>query len=205
MSFFTRQDPRAGRDEVDGDRPGDAALVARCLAGDDDAWSDLLDRYSGLIYSVALKYGLRPDDAAEVFQNVCLEWWRGLDQLRETERLAGWLATLTGRTAWRWIEGQRRTRQREVPLPAELGEILPGRELPPEESALAVERSASLREAVERLDERCRRLMHLLFFSPDLPEYRAIAEEFGLAEGSIGALRQRCLTQLRRELDKVAI
>ena len=45
----TRQAPRNDRE-----------LVASCLSGDEQAWSELIDRYNRLIFSIPLKQGLTP-------------------------------------------------------------------------------------------------------------------------------------------------
>jgi RNA polymerase sigma factor (sigma-70 family) len=178
----------------------DRDLIAQCLGGSDEAWCKLVGQYSNLIYSMALKYGLSHEDAADVFQNVCLFWWQSLNQVEDIHRLSSWLITVTGRTAWGLIEGRRRVRQHEGPLGVDVQEVVPARGLTPEEVILAAERSIGLRQAVNRLDERCRRLIIMLFFAPEPPDYAQIAREFGLAEGSIGALRKRCLERLRQEI-----
>ena len=46
----------------------DERLVRACLDGDDDAWAALIDKYKRLIYSVPIKYGASPEDAADIFQ-----------------------------------------------------------------------------------------------------------------------------------------
>lgn len=186
-------------------RVEDQELIAWCLSGSDAAWEELVNRYSGLIYSVALKYGLSQEDAADVFQTVCLQWWQSLDQLRDVERLGGWLATMTGRAAWRLISGRRRAREHEMQSAEEMLYTIPGKDPLPEEMLLAAERSEGLRRAVNRLEERCRRLITMLFFAPEPPDYTAIAGEFGLAEGSIGSLRKRCLERLRREFEEPSV
>jgi RNA polymerase sigma factor (sigma-70 family) len=182
--------------------PSDADLIAQCLDGRDTAWSLLVERYSGLIYSVALKYGLSRDDAAEVFQNVCLLWWQSLNSLRNTERLSSWLITVTARTAWRTIAGRRRVRDHEAEDGDERVGLVAAHDPLPEEIVLQTERASALRQAVSQLDERCQELIELLFFVDETPDYAAIAHHFGLAEGSIGALRKRCLERLKREMMK---
>jgi hypothetical protein len=56
----TRQGPRSDRE-----------LVASCLSGDEPAWSELIDRYNRLIFSIPLKQGLTREEAADIFQAVC--------------------------------------------------------------------------------------------------------------------------------------
>ena len=42
------------------------------MHGSDEAWAALLDKYKNLIYSIPIKRGFAREDAAEVFQRVCL-------------------------------------------------------------------------------------------------------------------------------------
>ena len=58
-----------------------------------------------------------------------------------------------------------------------------------------------MREAIAELPPRCREMITLLFFSePQLP-YRDVARQLGLAVGSIGFIRGRCLKRLQRMLE----
>ena len=50
-----------------------ARLVEECVRGNEQAWHALLDRYRNLIYSIALRYGAPTQDAADIFQTVCLD------------------------------------------------------------------------------------------------------------------------------------
>ena len=68
-------------------------LIERCLRGEEGAWSELIARYQGLIYSVPRRMGLTPDDAADVFQRVCILLYQRLDSIRDPNRLGGWLLT----------------------------------------------------------------------------------------------------------------
>ena len=67
------------------------------------------------------------------------------------------------------------------------------------EHAAAVERHD---EAVLAMPPRCRELIGMLFFETPARPYLEIARRLGLALGSIGFIRGRCLTRLRRELEK---
>jgi DNA-directed RNA polymerase specialized sigma24 family protein len=57
-----------------------------------------------------------------------------------------------------------------------------------------------LREAVTAMPPRCRDVIQMLFFETPARPYREVAAALGLAGGSIGFIRGRCLTRLRREL-----
>ena len=54
-----------------------------------------------------------------------------------------------------------------------------------------------LREARASLPTRCQELIHMLFYEEPKRPYQQVAESLGLATGSIGLLRQKCLDSLR--------
>jgi len=64
-----------------------ARLVEECLRGSEEAWNTLVDRYKNMIYSIPLRYGAPPQDAADIFQAVCLDLFNELPRLREAEAL----------------------------------------------------------------------------------------------------------------------
>jgi DNA-directed RNA polymerase specialized sigma24 family protein len=53
------------------------------------------------------------------------------------------------------------------------------------------------------LDERCRKLVQMLFYQAQAPSYVEIAAALGIPEGSIGPTRARCLGKLLRILKKL--
>src|SRR6185437_17089105 len=68
----------------------DERLVAECLQGNEQAWSGLIEKYKNLIYSIPVKMGMY-DDAADIFQAVCLDLLSDLPNLREPRALPKWL------------------------------------------------------------------------------------------------------------------
>ena len=54
----------------------EAALIARIRAGDESAMGDLYDRYSGVVYGVALRVLADTSAAEDVLQEVFLQLWR---------------------------------------------------------------------------------------------------------------------------------
>ena len=173
----------------------DEELVAACLEGSQPAWTALIDRYKHLIYSVPLKYGLSREDAADVFQTVCIELCANLPKLREAGALRGWLVTVASHQCFHW---KRRARRFE-PGPTD-----PDTLRSEEEAAGAVMEQAQqeqiLRQAIDSLPPRCARMIRLLFFDDPPRPYAEVARELGLAVGSIGFIRGRCLEKLRQKL-----
>src|SRR6185369_9625586 len=81
-------------------------LVTQCLAGDQRAWNALLERYKNLIYSIPLRYGTPHQDAADIFQAVCLDLFNELPRLRDAEALQGWLTRVTTNKCYHWKRRQ---------------------------------------------------------------------------------------------------
>lgn len=173
----------------------DAALVRGCLAGNQQAWESLIDKYKRLIFSVPLRYGASPEDAADVFQSVCIEVFNSLGNLKNPDSLRSWLITVAIRQSYRW----RKKQTNHVELDAMETELAEEIASVPETIA-QLQQEQIVREVVAKLPPRCAELVRLLFFEqPPLP-YTEVARRLGLATGSIGFIRGRCLTRLRKLL-----
>ncbi|MGH9776054.1 MAG: RNA polymerase sigma factor [Candidatus Acidiferrales bacterium] len=177
----------------------DTRLVKACLTGNEEAWCALVEKYKALIYSIPIKYGLPPHEAADVFQAVCMELLTSLPKLREPRALPKWLIQVAHHQCYRW----RRQEQRVVSRDAEPD--MPEPEVPALAESLVcqTQEEQMLREAIVELSPRCRRLVEALFFETPARPYNEIAAELGLALGSIGFTRQNCIEQLRRRLERM--
>ncbi len=178
----------------------DRRLVTACLRGKDRAWEALVDKYKNLIYSIVLEYGIPSDEAADVFQSVWLDAYNGLENLRKKSSIKSWLISLTLHKCYHWKQSEHRRHQRESGR-VDADELARQLESAPD-FVEELERNQVVREAVRELPDRCRELIRLLFFSlPPIP-YKEVGERLGLATGSIGFIRGRCLQKLRRGLIK---
>ena len=178
----------------------DERLVRQCLAGDEQAWSTLLDRYKRLIYSIPVKYGLTGQEATDIFQDVCVELLEALPRLREPRALPKWLAQVTSHKCSHLQRLAHRHPSSVAPSEA-LDEVADTAILT-EQVLLEVEREQTLRDAVTALPPRCRQLIQALFYETPARPYREIARQLNLAYGSIGFIRGRCLGRLRSDLHK---
>jgi RNA polymerase sigma factor (sigma-70 family) len=177
----------------------DTRLVKECLAGNEDAWSALIDKYKALIYSIPIKYRMPQQEAADVFQSVCMELLARLPDLREPRALPAWLIRVTHHQCFRW----KRQQQRVISSDSETG--VPEPEIPPVAESLMqqAQEEQILREAISSLAPQCQKLVAALFFEAPARPYAEIAGELGLAVGSIGFTRQKCIERLRRSLQKM--
>lgn len=187
---------RSEREEWD-----DRRLIQACRDGDQEAWSVLIQRYRRLIYSIPTRYGAQPADAADIFQAVCLELYTELPRLRKVESLRSWLISVTAHQAFHWKQRvlKRATREGNEIDPDTWRAIEP---VPPE-IIEAAEREQILRDAIGDLPPRCREMIRLLFYEDPPLSYAEVARRLGLATGSIGFIRGRCLKKLERVLSQV--
>jgi RNA polymerase sigma factor (sigma-70 family) len=172
--------------------PRAASLVAAAAKGDERAWGELVDRFGGLVWSVARSYRLSEADAADVSQTTWLRLAEHLGRLREPDLVGAWLATTARREALRVI----RRASRVDALPEE-GEWADASIPAPESGLVDDERRAALWAAFAGLSERCRTLLRVLLADPE-PSYEEVSTTLGMPVGSIGPTRARCLDELRR-------
>lgn len=181
----------------------DRELVADCLKGDRTAWETLMLRYQRLIYSIPIKARLSPDDAADVFQTVCLKMLENLSKLRDHEKVSSWLITTATRESWR-VSARRRSEA--APSRDEDDDFDAIKDLPDmgplaDQRGVEMERQQAVREAVDSLAERCRELLTMLFYKEDEFSYTDIAQRMRMPVSSIGPTRARCLEKLKRALE----
>jgi len=166
----------------------DAALVGACLAGDDRAWSELVDRFSRYVYAIATQaFRLPPNDADDVFQEVFARIYDRLHTLRDPDALRPWIAQLTRRECLdRLRAASRQTPVQDVPEEAE-------------ETLDRIEEAFDVHHALDTLPEDCREVIDRFFCRDE--SYRTIGEELGLPSGTIASRISRCLGRLREQLE----
>jgi RNA polymerase sigma factor (sigma-70 family) len=176
----------------------DADLVQACARGDRQAWETLVRRYERLVFSVARRSGLDEDASSDVFQRVFVSLVEHLHTLQQPDRLSTWLVTSAKRETWR--VSRRAAAQRAIQAPEDHAADVADTDRTAEDVVLRLEEQDLVRRAVESLDGRCRDLMQLLFYSEEPLTYAQIAARLGIAEGSIGPIRGRCLERLKHQL-----
>ncbi len=181
----------------------DRKIIEACLKGDVSAWEVLIVRYQRLIYSIPLKSRLSQDDAADIFQSVCLKLYEKLETLRDHEKLSSWIITTTTRESWRLLARQKR--EVSVDEPASEDEVEPldllASDAPlADEQRIMLEQQQAIRQAVSALPDRCKNLVTMLFYKKDELSYTEIARQMDMPVASIGPTRARCLEKLKKLL-----
>ena len=172
------------------DDPEVVDLVLRARQGDKAAWDMIVERYAPLIWNVCGRHRLSGADAEDVGASVWLRLVENLGGLREPAALPGWLATTARRECLHYLA----QKNRQVPVE----DLDLGSDSGPasDEWLLVEERRAALRQAFDGLQERCKRLLSMLFNEPPTP-YAEISATLEMAVGAIGPNRKRCLDRLR--------
>lgn len=168
----------------------DARLVARCRQGDQDAWAELVARFSRYVYAITTQaFGLSRDDAEDVFQEVFARTYEHLDRLRDDAAIRPWIAQLARRLSIDRI----RAGGREVVDSEAL-------DVPVVDETLArLDEALSVHEALAALPEHCREILDR-FFARD-ESYQTIGEALAIASGTIASRISRCLAKLREVLE----
>ena len=170
--------------------PSDAELVGRCRTGDQDAWNELVERFSSYVYAITTRaFRLAPADAEDVFQDVFERVYARLDQLRDDTAVRPWVAQLTRRRCLDKL----REGGRAGPVDEETVDDASEDELERLDEAFAV------RQELAALPEHCQEILDR-FFARD-ETYRTIGDALGLPAGTIASRISRCLAKLRERLE----
>ena len=166
-----------------------AELVARCRAGDQDAWRALVERFSRYVYAIAVQgFRLSEHAAEDVFQEVFARTYEHLDRLRDDSAIQPWLAQLTRRLCIDHLRASSREQLEEEPEPDAA-----------EDTFERLDEALAVHEALADLPEQCGEILDR-FFARD-ESYRTIGEVLGLAAGMIASRISRCLAKLREHFE----
>ena len=169
----------------------DQELVARCRAGDQQAWAELVERFSRYVYAISVQgFRLSEADAEDVFQEVFARAYEHLDGLRDEAAVRPWLGQLTRRLCIDRLRASARER------PAAEEELEPAGS---EETLALLEDAMTVHEALAETPEHCREILDR-FFARD-ESYRTIGEALDLPPGTIASRISRCLARLRELLE----
>jgi RNA polymerase sigma factor (sigma-70 family) len=168
----------------------DAHLVARCRAGDPQAWNEFVERFSRYVYAISSRgFRLGPQDAEDVFQEVFARAFEKLSELRSDDAVRPWLAQLTRRLCIDRL----RLLARDAPTAEEPDE----QEI--EDVLATLDEAMTVRGALEAVGDPCREILDRFFCRDE--SYRTIGEALEIPAGTIASRISRCLDKVRGELD----
>jgi RNA polymerase sigma factor (sigma-70 family) len=177
----------------------DRDLIRGCRKGDVDAWQRLVDRYERLVFSIPRRYGLSREDAADISQLTFTILIQNIDTVLEDINLGAWLATVARRHTWRLLKRKRREEAGERGSSSEGTTLLSNGGT---EDLERWELAEWLNHGLSTIGKACRDLLSALYLEPEQPSYAEIAARLGMAVGSVGPTRIRCLKRLRKVLSE---
>ena len=175
----------------------DRDLILDCRNGDLGAWERLLDRYERLVFSVPRRYGLSREDAADITQLTFTILFQSMDTLSEDSTLGAWLTTVARRHTWRRLDRKRREEASWYGSSSDSTSMLANTG---SEDIERWEMTEWLDHGLSLVGKPCRDLLSALYLDPKQPSYAEVAAYLGMAVGSVGPSRIRCLKRLRQVL-----
>jgi RNA polymerase sigma factor (sigma-70 family) len=178
-------------------QPDVAALIGAARRSDEDAWTQLHRQFDSTLRSIARSRGLSSHDVEDAVQNTWIKLHARIDSIREPAAIAGWLATTVRRESLLLLQTHVREILTDDPT-------LSGQrpEDGPEVRLLKHELGAVLTRALATLPDRQRRLMALIAADASYEQIEAMLD---MPAGSIGPIRFRCITRLRRHPELVRL
>jgi RNA polymerase sigma-70 factor, ECF subfamily len=162
------------------------ALIERCRAGDDIAFSELVDRYKNLVYAIVARMVTDRTQADDLAQEVFLKVHRGLPYFRGEARLSTWIYRIVLNVCTQ-ARGRRR---------AEVTGVEPLQEPGGTDASFAdFELRERLEKAIAQLPENYRLLISAHYL--DGVQYESLAEALNIPIGTIKTHLYRAKRRLR--------
>jgi RNA polymerase sigma factor (sigma-70 family) len=175
----------------------DRDLILDCRNGDVGAWQRLLDKYERLVFSVPRRYGLSREDAADITQLTFTILFQNMETLPENSILGAWLITVARRHTWRLLD---RKRREEAGAYGDSNDRISMLANTGTDDVERWELTEWLEHGLSLVGKPCRDLLSALYLDPKQPSYAEVAARLGMAVGSVGPTRIRCLKRLRQAL-----
>lgn len=181
----------------------DAELLSACRRGDQNAWNELVDRYQRLIYAVPRRAGLSEEQASDVFQEVFLTLFEKLDEIRQPEKVRSWIVTTAKFKTWGVIRAAKGiySPESEEEMEREMSSVPDATKLA-DQVLIELEEQHLIRTALKLLEERCQKILAMLYLRDSAASYAEVASAIGVGETSISPLRSRCLKKLEKILSR---
>lgn len=181
----------------------DAEIVRACQRGEETAWDALVERYQRLIFAIPRRAGLSEEQAADIFQEVFLTLFEKLNEIEQPDKIRAWMVTTAKFKTWRFIRSEKGiySEASEEKMRQEmLG--LPDNSPLADDILIELEQQHLIRTALNESEERCRKIISMIYLREPAASYSEVAAAIGVGETSISPLRARCLKKLAKILTK---
>lgn len=173
-----------------------AVLVRRARAGDQGAFTELLDSHRDAITSTLVACGVRRSETArDLAQDVALKTWTQLDRLQDPRSFTAWVRRIAANAARDHLRrlAVRREDELDAAVHIESGD----------DPHLHAERVAEIRLMMTALDSEDAEVVELLVARVNGESVTAMADRLGLTEGALKMRLMRVRKRLRVRLDEL--
>ena len=176
-------------------------LIARCLAGDQAAWDEIVRQNWRKVFNVAYKFVGRHEEAEDLTQDIFLKIFKALATFDRRANFQTWIVSISRNLCidhYRSVRKERMTIAREV----DTNDLQPAStDRTPYAAAEHQDLRAQLRQALQMLPETLRTAVVLR----DLQElsYQEIADRLELPEGTVKSRINRGRLELARQLRRL--
>jgi len=174
----------------------DATLVRRTLAGDQEAFAALVEKYKDPVFNVAYRMLGNPTEAEDVAQEAFVRAYTQLRTYKDSHRFSTWLLSITSHLA---IDQLRRRRFLALPLDnVPFLEWIADAGVSPEQAALAGETADEMQQVLQALPPKYRAVLVLRYWN-DL-SYEEIANMLNLTPALVKARLHRARELVARTM-----
>ena len=154
----------------------DMELIEVCLAGDQEGFTELVNRYKNLVYSIILRMTKDKDEASDLAQDVFLKVYRNLKSYTTAFRFSTWIMRITSNHV---IDHHRKKRLETVSLEAQMADtgFNPGTVSSPESIYLKREQTERISKIVAELPEMYK--IPVVLYHQEGLSYQEIADRTG--------------------------
>ena len=163
----------------------------RAQKGDQAAFGWLVEAYQGPVYRLALRMGLRPEDAEEAAQNAFLAAWRGLPSFRGEAKFSTWLYRLASNAAVDILRREKKYENQSDIEDLQRPDAAPS----PQEQVERQDTQQAVRQAMASLPPEFRQVLVLRYLQE--MNYQEIAQALALPEGTVKSRINRAKGQLK--------
>jgi RNA polymerase sigma factor (sigma-70 family) len=166
------------------------SLVARCRAGDQDAWAQLVRMYSRYVFAICQQgFRLSEADSEDVFQDVFVRVYEHLGDIRDDASMRAWIGQVTRRLCLDRLRAAKRAPATEDEWEA----------ADPDDALERVELAMDVDRMMAELPESCADILDR-FFRRD-QSYAVIGSALAIPAGTIASRISRCLRRLRELME----
>ena len=174
------------------------SLVEQVLAGDEDAFAQVIDKYKALVVHIVYRMIATREDREDLLQEVFMKTYRSLAGFRFESKLSTWIAKVAYNTCMNHLDKKREILLEEFRPDLETLDELAGDAERPDRSAEETDVSLRLRAEIERLPVAYRTILTL--YHLEEMSYKEIGGIMGLPEGTVKSYLFRARKHLKTRL-----